>query len=78
MNLFYISAMPCDTMPSVSNGKITCPNNDAIYGSTCIIDCEDGYKLDGNYLMSCDEDGKWGSPGQCKGMYIVLEALFNQ
>ena len=69
--LLYISAVSCKTMPSVSNGRITCQNNDAVYGKTCVTACDDGYKLDGDYFVSCDVNGSWSPPGRCKGIRCI-------
>ena len=61
------SAKACKPVPSVPNGRIKCPNDEFVYGSSCLTTCDDGYKLTGTYFVSCDENGDWGTLGICKG-----------
>ena len=64
--------MSCQSLPAVPNGRIDCPANKAVFGATCAVVCDDGYKRTGSYFASCGADGAW-KPVQatCKGIYCT-------
>lgn len=43
----------CEILPSVSNGKVTCPGLSVGVGLSCQIICKPGYRVTGNQTITC-------------------------
>ncbi|XP_077993538.1 uncharacterized protein LOC144447400 [Glandiceps talaboti] len=55
----------CSTMTSFPNGDISPPSclvTGGIYGDTCHVSCNQGYRLQGASSHSCLETGQWSDP----------------
>ncbi|XP_076046526.1 sushi, von Willebrand factor type A, EGF and pentraxin domain-containing protein 1-like [Oratosquilla oratoria] len=56
----------CGEMPVIENGKIEGSSSTGL-GSTLKVECDDGYKLDGDAVITCKDDGTWSKPlPRCK------------
>jgi len=56
----------CDKFPPPENAKMMCSDGD-FYGSSCNIECKEGYELSGSYERVCKDDGGWsGSQPLCE------------
>ncbi|XP_047657900.1 uncharacterized protein LOC113647597 [Tachysurus fulvidraco] len=52
----------CPRLPAqFGNGKMNCiyPLSNNSYNSTCVFNCDEGYKLIGSYKTQCDHTGQW-------------------
>ena len=42
------------------------------YGDQVTYDCECGYDLDGEQVLTCGETGEWGQPPCCRSKYTQI------
>ena len=68
--------MYCGQPPDITNGYIS-SSTGAVYTSTVMYTCMDGYSANGSDVISCLADGSWESPPQCLSMVLLLIIMNN-
>ncbi|KAL4219781.1 scavenger receptor [Mactra antiquata] len=60
----------CDILdcgaPSVDNANVNLPSNTSTYGSVAVINCIEGYLLNGSATVTCLDDGTWEANPVCE------------
>ena len=72
---FFISITECPPLTASDNGGINCLLGDdgqPSLGDTCTFTCDNGYKLSGSVIRSCQIDESWsGTEPVCiRGMLL--------
>ena len=60
--IIFISITECRPFTAPDNGDIECSLGDdgqPSLGDTCTFTCDNGYKLSGSVIRSCQIDGSW-------------------
>ena len=72
-NFFCFSAVYCPEISlNVENGEIDCQGGitesaNNIFGSTCVLICNEGWAADGMSRTSCNSFGQWTATlGRCR------------
>ena len=64
----------CPKLPVPTNGihlDKACDGANSECTSSCRLDCKSGYKVAGNFAVSCHGSGKWDQQqGSCVGKYF--------
>ena len=76
----FSSAVNCQPLPSIPDGNIvpaSCTNDEVISGTKCHVNCREGYKLQGQKVLTCTDNAQW-DPGDTAGSICIgnVKALF--
>lgn len=70
---FYFAGKSCPVLQPPTDGTVTSLSCGSSYGSRALLSCNEGYRLAGSRVRSCQEDRKWsGNVTTCnsKNEYI--------
>ena len=59
---FLLLVITCSSLTFIANGMSNCSLGvHGVYnpGDTCIVTCNNGYKLTGSSIRTCQNDGNW-------------------
>ena len=78
--LFFSSAVNCALLPKIPDGNIvpsSCTNDEVISGTKCQVNCREGYKLQGQKVLTCTDNAQW-DPGDTAGSICIgnVKVLF--
>ena len=63
------TVVECPPLANPSNGNISV--TEGVYQDTVTYACNDGFRLIGDPMRTCQSDGEWsGSPPTCQRKYI--------
>ena len=56
---FYPKGKSCPVLEPPTDGTVTSLSCGSSYGSQAFLSCNEGYRLAGSRVRSCEEDGTW-------------------
>lgn len=67
-------AISCNIPPALTNGYVS-ESNGITFGKTVKYSCRNGYKLNGNSIITCQKTGQWTSTPTCSGTLKITSDL---
>ncbi|KAJ8300327.1 hypothetical protein KUTeg_021846 [Tegillarca granosa] len=69
---FEVEVITCTPVDWPRNGIKNCDKSGDIYGTTCTFQCNDGYELNGNAVVTCGQNGLYsGNAPSCEKLYCT-------
>ena len=77
----FYTVRTCPRLRQPRHGRLSCSTGEMSYKTTCLVTCDEGYRLEGSAKLTCQGNAQWdGVEPRCVGKHqkaLVIQLYFS-